>query len=84
MSYFSIYPNRSMCEVLEEMRKCYETYNFSPVKALIEEIQIMGNRMEAALNDKKDVKTWTEEREELKKEIKKLRKERDELKPKKA
>ena len=74
------YPNRTLCDVLEEMRKCYETRNFSPIMGLIEEAQSMGNRMETALHDKKDVINWREERSKLKKEINKLEQKRDKLK----
>ena len=47
-------PNRTMCDVLEEMRKCHETHNYAPLLGLIEEIQSMANRMEASLYDKSD------------------------------
>jgi len=41
--------NRTMCEVLDEMRKCNELRNYSALLGLIEEVQIMGNRMESPL-----------------------------------
>lgn len=66
-------PNRTLCNVLEEMRKCYETRNFSGIMGLIEEAQSMGNRMEASLYDKHDMLA-------VQKKIKELKKERDELK----
>lgn len=66
-------PNRVLCSVLEEMRKCYETRNFSGIMGLIEEAQSMANRMEAALYDKHDMQA-------VQKKIKELKKERDELK----
>jgi len=66
-------PNRTLCNVLEEMRKCYETRNFSGIMGLIEEAQMMGNRMEASLYDKHDMLA-------VQKKIKELKKERDELK----
>ena len=66
------YPNRTLCDVLEEMRKSLETSNFSYLGGLIEEVQAIGNRMEAGLYDIKD-------RERLLKQIKKLRKQKDEL-----
>ncbi len=47
--------NRFICDALADMRKCAETLNFSPMMSLIEEIQIMANRMEAGLSDKKDL-----------------------------
>jgi uncharacterized protein YlxW (UPF0749 family) len=65
-------PNRTLCDVLEAMRKCHETYNFSYLLGLIEEAQNMGNRMEAALHDKSDLEYSRKKEKELQKEIKKL------------
>ena len=48
--------NRYICEVLREMRKCYETRNFSYLLGLIEEAQTLANRMEAAIQDVGDLK----------------------------
>lgn len=76
-------PNRTLCSVLEEMRKCHETRNFAPLLGLIEEAQSMGNRMEAALYDKSDVRDYREERSKLRKEVEALRKEKKALKPSK-
>lgn len=63
------YPNRTLCDVLKEMRACYKTRNFCPLLGLIEEAQSMGNRMEAGLEDLRDLKdirkTIKEKREEL-------------------
>ena len=64
--------NRTMCDVLEEMRKAYETRNFSYLPGLIEEIQSMGNRMEAALSDKKDLRDIRDNLPKLRQEYKKL------------
>ena len=72
-------PNRTMCEVLGEMRKCFQTYNFSPMLGLIEEVQSMGNRMEAALQDKGDISYYTKERDNLGREIKFLEQRKQEL-----
>jgi len=72
MDGFYTYPNRTICDVLEEMRKLNKTRNYSALAGLIEEIQSMANKMEAALGDKKDVKLWTKKRASLKEEIKKL------------
>lgn len=66
-------PNRTLCAVLDEMRKAYETRNFSYLVGLIEEAQSMGNKMEAALYDKHDYNS-------LKDAIKKLEKQRLALK----
>ncbi len=44
-------PNRTICCVLDEMRKAYETRNFSYLLGLIEEAQSMANKMEARIYD---------------------------------
>lgn len=62
-------PIRTMCDVLEEMRMCHKTRNYSPMLGLIEEAQSMANRMEATLTEKKDYRDWH----------KKVQKEKDEL-----
>lgn len=72
--------NRTLCDVLDEMRKCHETRNYAGLMALVEEAQSKANRMEAGLGDKKDLLKMEEEWHTLRKEIKKLRKERDKLK----
>jgi len=53
-----------MCEVLEEMRVCNKTRNYSYLLGLIEEVQTMGNRMEAKLEEGKD---YSYRRKQLKK-----------------
>lgn len=60
-----MYPRRVMCDVLAEMRDCFKTFNFSPIPGLIEEAQSMANRMEAGLEDKKDVEKWRKEAKDL-------------------
>ena len=65
-------PNRTLCDVLEEARKCYETRNFAPILGMLEEIQSMANRMESALYDQHDLRRARMDFKELKKEIKKL------------
>ena len=67
-------PNRVICTVLSEMRKAYETRNFSYLLGLIEEAQYMANSMEAAIYDIGDIKRYKEERAKLRKEVLKLRK----------
>jgi hypothetical protein len=47
--------------------------------ALIEEAQMMGNKMEAGLNDKHDVEKMENRKKELVKEIRELRKKREAL-----
>jgi len=66
------WPNRTMCDILEEMRKSLETLNFGYMAGLIEEAQSTANRMEAGLADLKD-------RERLLRHIKELKKRRKEL-----
>jgi predicted nuclease with TOPRIM domain len=60
--------NRYLCDVLQEMRKAHETANFSYLPGLIEEAQYMGNRMEAALEDKDDLKRYERKASEMKRE----------------
>ena len=71
--------NRYVCTVLEEMRKCLTTHNFSVLPSLIEEAQILVNRMEAKLHDIKDLDTLHDKIKEKKKELKDLE---DEVKEK--
>jgi len=79
VDYFNEYLNRTLCDVLEEMRTCFKTYNFAPMLALIEEAQMMGNKMEAGLNDKHDVEKMENRKKELVKEIRELREKREAL-----
>jgi predicted transcriptional regulator len=65
-------PNRLMCTVLDEMRECCKQLNFRPMSALVEEAQILANRMEAGLEDQKDLRTMDEEIHKLKKLRKEL------------
>ena len=65
-------PNRTVCAVLDEMRKCHKTRNFAYLDSLIEEVQSLANRMEAKLWDQKDYEHMMERRDELKREIKEL------------
>lgn len=62
-------PNRTLCDVLKDMRKCVETLNFAMLLSLVEEAQILGNRMEAGLWDQKDITRLQENKRELKKEV---------------
>ena len=63
---------RTLCDVLSEMRACQETLNFSSLLGLIEEAQGMGNRMESALAMKKDMIAMEEEHSAKKKELRDL------------
>ena len=66
--------NRYICEVLEEMRTCTKTLNFSIIPSLIEEVQTMANRMEMALSDMKDLESLKDNIHEKKEELKELEK----------
>ena len=70
--------HRTICSVLEEMRTCNETKNYSYLLGLIEEAQSMGNKMESKLDLIKDFeelkikfKELEEKKNDLKKDIKK-------------
>ena len=83
-----------MCEVLNEMRKSFESRNFAGLLGLVEEVQTMGNRMEAAIEEKRKYQQYHEDAKlkydeyekfrkkvnKLKEEIKELEERRDELK----
>ena len=78
-SRFSFFPNRTVCDVLEEMRTCTKTGYYRYLPGLIEEVQSMTNRMEAALYDNKDIKNARDHIKELKTEIEKLEKQKEAL-----
>lgn len=65
--------NRTLCDVFSDMRKAVATLNFSYMSSLIEEAQMMGNRMEAGLYDKHDYEILREKIRELKSELKDLK-----------
>jgi len=69
------YLHRTMCDVLYEMRQCFKSYNFTPMKGLIEELQSMANRMEAGLGEHKDLERMNDEWHELKNKIEVAREE---------
>ncbi len=78
--------DRFLCEVLDEMKATYETRNFSYLSGLIEEARSMAARMEAKLEDVRDIKGLSvmlvdlnEEKKDLLKEIKALEKSRDKM-----
>ena len=73
---------RFVCDVLEEMRKCYKTYNFSCIASLIEELQSLVNRMEATLEERKSYFYWKDLAKEKEDEIEQLNKKIKELKNK--
>lgn len=78
--------NRYMCEVLTDMRSLTEKLEARTLSRykmmmpyLIEEVQVMGNKMEAALADNADVRRYLKDVKKLKKQIIKLEEKRDEL-----
>lgn len=71
--------NRTLCSVLQEMRKAYKTRNFSYLPGLIEEAQSMGNRMEAGLSDKHNIEYYADEERKARRELKKVQKRLKEL-----
>lgn len=73
------YNNRHLCDVLEEMRECYKSRNFSHLKGLIEEAQSMANRMESGLRNKKDLQKLQEETSKARKAYKDLRRDFEKL-----
>lgn len=67
--------NRTVCDVLSEMRKCHETHNYGYLPSLIEEVQSMANRMESKLGDVADLKQLDYDLKQKRKELKRLREE---------
>ena len=65
-------PNRLLCAVLDEMRDCVKTLNFSYLLGLIEEAQSLGSRMESRLYEINDFEHLHEEIKVLRKKKKKL------------
>ena len=66
------YPHRYVCDVLEEMRVAHKGRNYSYFGTLIEETQVLVNRMEDALGVNKDVRQTHIKLKELKKEYDEL------------
>ena len=84
MKESSMWLNRTVCDVLEEMRALNRTVNARMVDAhkeqmayLIEEVQSMANRMEAKLEDIRDFDKLTKDIKELSKKKKELENEVD-------
>jgi DNA-binding transcriptional regulator GbsR (MarR family) len=71
----SWYSKRTLCAVLEEMRKCCQTLHFAALPGLIEEAQSMGNRMETKLDQVKDLDRLESFLRERKSELERLRQE---------
>ena len=72
-------PNRLLCAVLDEMRDCVKTSNFSYLSGLIEEAQSLGSRMEAHLHDINDFNRLHKDIKALEKKKKKLKQEVEEM-----
>lgn len=68
------YPSRTACSVLSEMRECLAALQLAPLKGLIEELQMICNRMEAGLEDAKDLEALHKEKKKLRAEVKELQK----------
>ena len=64
--------NRYICTVLDEMRQCTKNLNFSVLASLIEEAQILSNRMESKLMDVRDLEDLHKKIKEKEKELKSL------------
>ena len=78
MSWYS-YPNRTLCQVLDELRKyttkvgnTWGTANTAYLVSCLEEIQTYANRMESALEDWSDIRHLQKECSKLRKQKKKL------------
>lgn len=66
-----LYPNRTICSILEDMRAMRKTHNYSQLEACIEELQYAANRMESALSDMKDIRSIKDKLEKMKAEYRK-------------
>ena len=68
-----MYLSRTLCNVLDDIRKCDETKNYSYLLGLVEEAQVMANRMEAkieTINDYEGLKESYKALEVRKKNLK--------------
>jgi hypothetical protein len=75
--------NRTLCDIIDDARTCDKTKNYGPLMSLLQELQIRGNRMEAALGDLKGIKNMSEEWHKMKQKLKKLQNEVKQLQEKK-
>lgn len=69
-------PNRTVCDALKEIRALNEARNYGCLLGLVEEVQSMVNRMEAALYDQADLRFAHKELKRLNAEIEKLKEEK--------
>lgn len=75
----SLYLNRTVCDVLSDMRALDKSKNYSGMSGLIEEVQSMVNRMEAKLNDVKDLERLRSESKKAQAKLRKLKSEIEKL-----
>ena len=65
--------NRTLCDVLKEIRDLDKTRNYSSLLGLIHEAQSMANRMEAALGDNRDYREYREKAKQAHEEYRKIK-----------
>ena len=83
------YTQRTLCDVLYEITTYLKTMKpfqnpdrkLDVVFSLLEEVQIIANRLEAGLGEKRDLRELNEEWHNLRREVMKLRKEKKNLAP---
>jgi len=71
--------NRYLCDVLEDMRTALKVLRVDMLPGLIEEAQVMGNRMESKLSDYSDLGYNLDESRKLSKGIESLSEELEAL-----
>ena len=71
-SYYNT-TDRYICSVLEEMRTLHKTRNYAMLPSLIEEAQMLANRMEAGLENKRTYEEMRADIAEAKAELEKLK-----------
>ena len=69
------YLSRTLCDVLDDMRTSVKIMNFSYMSSLIEEAQLLGNRMESALAEQKQLKGFHDKIHAAREELRGLKKE---------
>ena len=70
---------RYICSVFDEMRAIDKSKNYGALLGLIEEAQVLANRMEAKLSEYKDIERGENYIKKLKVEIKKLETKKESL-----
>jgi 5-bromo-4-chloroindolyl phosphate hydrolysis protein len=81
-----MHPNRYWCNALEDCRIALKKLNIlnifffkKQIAMLLEELQVYGSRMEAAIDDKQDLHRFHNEASHTEKELKTLRMQKEEL-----